>query len=53
MVLYYFVMSPTIKWIAKSVGNSDQAAVKMAVQKRIAIFHPDLSRGIAATWRLV
>lgn len=32
------VVSPTAKWTAKSVGNSNGATIQMAMRKRIAIF---------------
>lgn len=39
------MVSPTAKWTAKSVSNSNGAAAKMAMRKRIAIliksFWPD------------
>ena len=33
------VTSPTAKWTAKSVSNSNGATTQMAMRKRIAIFH--------------
>ena len=33
------VVSPTAKWTAKSVSNSNGVTTQMAMRKRIAIFH--------------
>jgi hypothetical protein len=33
------VVSPTAKWTAKSVSNSNGVTTQMAMWKRIAIFH--------------
>ena len=33
------MVSPTAKWTAKSVSNSNGVTTQMAMRKRIAIFH--------------
>ena len=35
------VVSPTAKWTAKSVSNSNGVTTQMAMWKRIAIFHEE------------
>ncbi len=36
------VVSPTTKWTAKSVSNSNGVTTQMAMRKRIAIFHEEI-----------
>ena len=48
--IYYFceygimllVVSPTAKWTAKSVSDSNGVTTKMAMWKRIAIFYEEI-----------
>ena len=36
------VVSPTVKWTAKSVSNSNGVTTQMAMWKRIAIFYEEI-----------
>ena len=36
------VVSPTVKWTAKSVSNSNGVTTQMAMRKRIAIFYEEI-----------
>ncbi len=42
MGIILLVVSPTVKWTAKSVSNSNGVTTQMAMWKRIAIFNEEI-----------